>query len=375
MNKKKILFLFGTRPEAIKLAPVIRAFRDNRSFEVVCCSTGQHTELLDHVVTFFEIPVDHSLKVMKPNQTLSDLTACLVKAIDAMMQSVIPDLVVVHGDTTTSFCGALVGFYNRKPVAHVEAGLRTGNKFSPYPEEMNRTFNGYLADIHFAPTETAVANLARVGIHKNVILTGNTVIDALKFGLEKLNETNFSPSWRNKIDRTKRLILVTQHRRENFGHGIASILQALQKLAGRGDVQILFPVHLNPNVRNPIFNMLGSHPHILLLEPLPYVELLWCMNQCEFIITDSGGIQEEAPAMRKPFLVTREFTERPEAIDCGAGFLVGTDHERIIELAERLLIDMNFYQSCTRLKNPYGDGKASERILNFISTRYWNAKT
>lgn len=364
--KKKILFVFGTRPEAIKLSPVIKTFLTDDTFEIISCSTGQHNEMLQQVVSFFELAVDINLQVMKPNQSLAGLTADIIRNLEPVLNSVSPDLVMVHGDTTTSFCGALTSFYNRIAIGHVEAGLRTDNRYSPFPEEMNRTFNGYLSNLHFAPTQKAVDNLVQANIKQNVFLTGNTVIDALNLGLSKLEKINYAPPWSNQLDANKRLILVTQHRRENFGEGITSILNALLKISERTDVQIVFPVHLNPAVRDEVYKILSCHPNILLLDPVPYADLLWCLRYSFMIITDSGGIQEEAPSLGKPFLVTREFTERPEAIECGAGFLVGTDSNEILKYTERLLDDFKFYSTFKNILNPYGDGLASQRILNAV---------
>ncbi|GAB1444904.1 UDP-N-acetylglucosamine 2-epimerase (non-hydrolyzing) [Flammeovirgaceae bacterium] len=363
---KKILFVFGTRPEAIKLAPVIKLFKKENDFDVKCCSTGQHQQLLEMVLAFFNIKVDFDLGVMEPNQTLGKLTSKIIDGLDLVLKKFSPDLVVIHGDTTTSFCGALTSFYNKIPVAHVEAGLRTNNKYSPFPEEINRALNGYLSTIHFAPTKGAVANLEAVKIVSNVILTGNTVVDSLQMGLTRLKELDYLPIWHNRVAANKRMILVTQHRRENFGKGIHSILQALLQISQRNDVQILFPVHLNPNVSSIVKELLSGNENIVLLEPLGYADLLWSMQKCSFIITDSGGIQEEAPSLGKPFLVTRETTERPEAIESGAGFLVGTNTSKIVDYSTRLLDDTSFYQASVNTINPYGDGNASSRILRFV---------
>ncbi|MBX2943813.1 MAG: UDP-N-acetylglucosamine 2-epimerase (non-hydrolyzing) [Cyclobacteriaceae bacterium] len=364
--KPKILFLLGTRPEAIKLAPVIKIFKDDSSFIVKCCSSGQHREMLNQALDFFNIDIDFDLKVMKHNQSLGLLTSNIIKRFDAVLSNFAPDLVFIHGDTTTSFCGALTCFYKKIPIAHIEAGLRTNNRFSPFPEEMNRVFNGYLSTIHFAPTKQAVLNLAEAKVSENVILTGNTVVDSLQFGLSRLKELNYEPVWKSIVDPNKRMILVTQHRRENFGDGIDSILNAILTLSEREDVQILFPVHLNPNIRDKAYQLLSERQNIHLLPPMIYPDMLWSMEKCYFIITDSGGIQEEAPTLAKPFLITRGTTERPEAIDSGAGYLVGNDFHKIMTFSMRLLDDEKFYSSCINIKNPYGDGLASERIHKFI---------
>jgi UDP-N-acetylglucosamine 2-epimerase (non-hydrolysing) len=369
---KKILFLFGTRPEAIKMAPVIHEFKRDSSFVTVCCNSGQHKEMIEPVIDFFELQIDYELNVMKPDQNLSKLSASLLSGVDELLNKIKPDLILIHGDTTTSFCGALAAFYNKVPIGHIEAGLRTHDKFSPFPEEMNRNFSGYLSNIHFAPTKKASDNLHAEGITNHVYLTGNTIVDALHLGLQKLKERNYTSGLLKLIDQSKKQILVTQHRRENFGESLHEILEALLALASRSDVQIIFPVHLNPNVRTQVNAMLKDHPSICLVEPLSYPDLLWIMNRCHFIITDSGGIQEESPSLKKPFLVTREVTERPEAIESGAGFLVGSDKEKIISLSVRFLEDSDFYHACVAGKNPYGEGDASSKILKAVK-EFWGA--
>jgi UDP-N-acetylglucosamine 2-epimerase (non-hydrolysing) len=368
---KKILFVLGTRPEAIKMAPVIRQFIQNGEFEVVTCNTGQHSTMLDQVIEFFDITIDYNLKVMIPGQSLAQLTTNLMVKIDQLLGTIKPDLVFVHGDTTTSFVAALTSFYHQIKVAHVEAGLRTYNKWSPFPEELNRTFNGHISDIHFAPTSAAVQNLKKAGIQKKVVETGNTVIDALQLGLDILKQKRLIPNWANKLKENKKLILVTQHRRENFGKGLSNVLDALLVLANRNDVQVVFPVHLNPKVQQIVYEKFNNNNNILLLSPLPYPELIWIMSKCYMIITDSGGIQEEAPTLNKPFLVTRDTTERPEAIDSGAGVLVGTDYHRILSTGNKLLNDKKFYNECSKVENPYGDGLASNRILQY-TTLFFN---
>lgn len=363
---KSVLFVFGTRPEAIKLAPVINKFKQGGLFKVLCCSTGQHKEMLDQVVHFFNIHLDYELHLMQHNQTLSEITARLIESLSKVYTGAKPDLVVVHGDTTTSFCAALTAFYHQIPAAHIEAGLRTGDKRAPFPEEMNRTFNGYLCSLHFAPTQMASDNLKLERITQNVHITGNTIVDAVHSGLKQLAEGSFTPSWSKELNPTKKKILVTQHRRENFGDRMDQVFRALKQIADRGDVQIVFPVHLNPKVKEAVLALLSNHPAILLLDPLPYPDLLWMMQHCDLIITDSGGIQEEAPSLGKPFLVTRDVTERPEAIRQGNGFLIGADLDLLVKRTSELLDDQQFYLAAAKAGNPYGDGHASERIHDAV---------
>ncbi|MDR2408034.1 MAG: UDP-N-acetylglucosamine 2-epimerase (non-hydrolyzing), partial [Bacteroidales bacterium] len=319
---KKIIFIFGTRPEAIKMAPLIKVFlQHSNSFEIKVCVTAQHREMLDQVLSFFEITPDYDLNLMRPGQNLFQLTADVIIGLKPILEEFVPDIVFVHGDTTTSFLAALAAFYAGTKVAHVEAGLRTYNKQAPFPEEMNRQITSRITDYHFAPTETAKQNLLSEGISENnIVVTGNTVIDALLWAQEKLK--NYSDDeirkLENIVDTTKKLILVTGHRRENFGEGFLNICQAIKQVAGTyNDVQIIYPVHLNPNVQKPVYELLSNLSNVKLIPPLAYPAFVWLMNKSYLILTDSGGVQEEAPSLGKPVLVMRETTERPEAVQAG----------------------------------------------------------
>jgi UDP-N-acetylglucosamine 2-epimerase (non-hydrolysing) len=370
---KKILLLFGTRPEAIKMAPLLFAFNKlPESFEVKVCITAQHRHLLDQVIDFFGIKVDYDLDLMRPGQDLHSLTSDIITSTKTIFESYAPDLVLVHGDTATSMAAALSAFYLRIPVGHVEAGLRTFNKYSPFPEEINRCITSKIADFHFAPTSGSQNNLIAEGIPQDtIILTGNTVIDALKLGLEKINSR--TPLSIDKLTRTipfrRPFILVTGHRRENFGEGFISICQALRQIALTLDVDIIYPVHLNPNVQGPVFEYLSNISSVFLIEPQPYESFIWLMSKCKLIITDSGGVQEEAPTLGKPVLVMRDTTERPEAVTAGTVILVGTDYEKIVNVTTQLLLDDNQYNIMSLANNPYGDGEASNRIVDFIRTK------
>ena len=368
---KNILFIFGTRPEAIKLAPLIKEFEkypDQFSMDV--CSTGQHREMLNQVLGFFEIQPTYELDVMKPDQGLSGLTQAVLEGVSGVLHQKDFDYLYVQGDTTTAFAGALAGFYAGVNVCHVEAGLRTYNKQAPFPEEANRQLVSRIADIHFAPTKTAQQHLISEGIDPETIhITGNTVIDALFWGIEKLKsyESPEIEELQNLIHPDKKIVLVTGHRRESFGQGFEDMCQAMLEIANREDVQIIYPVHLNPNVQEPVKRLLGGHPNITLIDPLSYPAFIWLMNQCFLILTDSGGIQEEAPSLGKPVLVMRETTERTEAIEAGTAILVGTDPEKITEEVYRLLENPTFYDAMSGLENPYGDGTASRKIVQIDS--------
>ncbi len=369
-----ILFVFGTRPEAIKLAPLIFEFgKAGSQHRIEICSTGQHREMLDDVLNFFGISPNYDLNLMKPNQSLHELTSGLLEGIRRVVDKVSPDMVFVQGDTTTAFCAALSAFYEKIPVAHVEAGLRSFDKYSPFPEEMNRLLLSRLATYHFAPTERALENLERERIVSNVYLTGNTVVDALYRGLEIIDSNrrlkeeieDYFGSVLNDTD--SRVILVTAHRRESFGKPFESICRALKKIALEFEgVEVVYPVHLNPNVRGPVFEILGGIRNIHLIEPLSYPYLIWLMRRSYLILTDSGGIQEEAPSLGKPVLVMRNVTERTEGIEAGVSVLVGTDEERIFNETARLLEDKTTYDSMRRAADLYGDGKASERIREIV---------
>lgn len=360
---KKILLCFGTRPEAIKMAPVYHQLQKS-DFEVKVCVTAQHREMLDQVLNFFEIVPNYDLGLMKPNQTLNNLSASILLEIDKVLATENPDLVLVHGDTTTSSMVALAAFHRNIKVGHVEAGLRTYNKNSPFPEEINRQITGRIADYHFAPTVLAQQNLAQEGVDsKSVTVTGNTVIDALLWTAKKL-DNGFQNEKITELEKLlhKKVILVTGHRRESFGKGFANICDALLEIA-KNDVQIVFPVHLNPNVQEMVHSKLAKNSNIHLLEPVDYPVLVWLMQKATLIISDSGGIQEEAPTFNKPILVTREVSERPEGVEKGFSTLVGTDTNLIVERANYYL--QHAFHS--NHKNPYGDGTASQKIVNFLS--------
>jgi len=371
----KILLIFGTRPEAIKLCPVVRRLREEPDkFDVKVCATAQHREMLDQVLQAFDVKPDHDLDRMLPGQTLFQSTSRILAGLEKVLDVEQPDMVVVQGDTTTTLCGALAGFYARVPVAHVEAGLRTGDLGQPFPEEMNRVLTSRIAALHFAATEQAAANLRSEGIPpESISITGNTGIDAVLYvrnGLERV--VLKGPDW-SMLDPTKRLIVVTAHRRESFGDGFERICRALAKIADRGDVQLIYPVHPNPNVLGPVHRHLEGHPSVRLIEPQSYVPFVDLMRRAYLLITDSGGVQEEGPSLGKPILVLREKTERPEAVAAGTVKLVGTDEERIVAEATILLEDRQAYDCMARTHNPYGDGKASgriaERLHAFLSDR------
>jgi UDP-N-acetylglucosamine 2-epimerase (non-hydrolysing) len=369
----RILFIFGTRPEAIKMAPLILEARKDPFFDVRVCVTGQHREMLRQVLDFFEIRPDFDMDIMRPNQSLFDVTCSIIKSMENVLNSERPDLVVVQGDTTTAFSGALSAFYGQVPVAHIEAGLRSGDKHSPFPEEMNRALAGRLSDFHFAPTDRAADNLGREGINKNVWVVGNTVIDALFLGLDlirKSDERSYAGSF-SFIDFSKRIVLVTGHRRESFGKPFEDICYALKELADRHEnIEIVYPVHLNPNVREPVRRILKNGKRIHLLDPLHYPQMIWLMNRAYMVVTDSGGIQEEAPSLGKPVLVMRDVTERIEGIEAGTCRLVGTDRKTIVEEAHELLTDFNKYDKMAKSVNPYGDGKSAGRILAIIRQNF-----
>ena len=372
---KKISLIFGTRPEAIKLCPLVTALRDHPTLSPHVCVTGQHREMLDQVLQVFEVEPDVDLKLMRPNQTLAGLTSRAIAAIDEYLNQHKPDMVIVQGDTTTVLCAALCGFYHKIPVGHVEAGLRTWNRHSPFPEEINRTLATRLADLHFAPTETSRQNLLREEVPEDrIIVTGNTVIDALLIASEKVKATPPEipglPAHVTNGDCSAPLVLITGHRRENFGTGFDNICQAIAELAERfPDAHFVYPVHLNPNVRGPVFSALAKHPNIHLIEPLGYLPFVALMDRATLVLTDSGGVQEEAPSLGKPVLVMRDTTERPEAVEMGTVKLVGTDVQAIIRNVARLLTDEKAYAAMANAVNPYGDGKATGRILTALEER------
>ncbi len=367
----KNLIVFGTRPEAIKMAPLVKAFqKETEIFETRVCVTAQHREMLDQVLDFFEIKPDYDLDLMKPNQNLYSLTSDIFLGLKPILEEFKPDYVYVHGDTTTTMATSIAAFYSGAKVCHVEAGLRTHDKYSPFPEEMNRQVTGRIADIHFAPTVTSKENLLSENIADSTILiTGNTVIDALLQSSNKVNtiQNEEIELLKTTVDFTKKIILVTGHRRENHGDGFISICAALKEIAvSNPDVQIIYPVHLNPNVKGPVYEILGDVANIKLIAPLAYPAFVWLMNQSTLIITDSGGVQEEAPSLGKPVLVMRDTTERPEAVEAGTVILVGTDKNKIVDECNSLLNNTERYQMMSALHNPYGDGKACERIVNYI---------
>ncbi|RCK77772.1 MAG: UDP-N-acetylglucosamine 2-epimerase [Candidatus Ozemobacter sibiricus] len=362
---KRLLFVLGTRPEIIKLAPVIRCARATPGLEAVVVHTGQHRELAAEMFQVFDLRPDHDLAVMEPDQTLFSVSARILDGLARVFQQETVDLVVVQGDTTSAFLGALAGYYSHIPVAHVEAGLRTNDKFSPFPEEMNRRLAGTLADLHFPPTARARANLVREGVaDRRILVTGNTVIDALLWALELPHTPSAAIP---DLKPGERLVLVTTHRRESFGEPHLRVFRALRELVDRfPEVRLLFPVHPNPNVRAQVGTHLGDHPRIHLCAPLGYLDFLHAMKRSFFLLSDSGGVQEEAPTLKKPVLVLRDVTERPEGLESGALQLVGTDPEKILGAATALLTDPAAYAAMTKNPNPYGDGKASERIIERI---------
>ena len=368
--KKKNLIIFGTRPEAIKMAPLVQEFKKNNNFETRVCVTAQHREMLDQVLAFFNITPDYDLDLMKPGQNLYGLTATIITKLQPILEEFKPDFVYVHGDTTTTMASSIASFYSGAKVCHVEAGLRTFNKWAPFPEEINRSITGRVADYHFAPTEIAAQNLRNETVKEEAIcITGNTVIDALETSVKRLDtyENKEIISLKNILDKNKKLILVTGHRRENHGEGFIRICNALKEIAENNtDVQIIYPVHLNPKVLNPVHEILDNIANINLIKPLSYPSFVWLMNQSYLIITDSGGVQEEAPSLGKPVLVMRETTERPEAVDAGTVILVGTDQQLIVDKAEMLLKDSSKYNEMSQLHNPYGNGTASQQIVTFI---------
>jgi UDP-N-acetylglucosamine 2-epimerase (non-hydrolysing) len=352
------------------MAPLVRELKNHtRDFAVKVCVTAQHRQMLDQVLTFFEITPDYDLDLMKKDQTLYTLTADILLRMKAVLEDFSPDFVFVHGDTTTSMATSLSCFYYGAKICHVEAGLRTHNKHAPFPEEINRVITGRLADYHFAPTEQSKQNLLVENIPPaNIVVTGNTVIDALFLGLNQITTRSYPAidALRDRLNSNLPIVLVTGHRRENFGDGFISICNALKRIAQSNAAQIIYPVHLNPNVQTPVSNILGNVANVMLIEPLAYPEFIWLMNQSKLIITDSGGIQEEAPSLGKPVLVMRDVTERPEAVDAGTVILVGTDEDRIVSEALALLSSEEKYLSMSKLHNPYGGGKACARIAEFM---------
>jgi UDP-N-acetylglucosamine 2-epimerase (non-hydrolysing) len=369
---RKVLTIFGTRPEAIKMAPVVTRLARTPGLVSRVCVTAQQRQMLDQVLEAFGIVPDHDLGLMREGQSLTDVLVGVLRGLEPVLAAECPDLVLVHGDTSTTLGASLAAYYRRIPVGHVEAGLRTGNIYSPWPEEVNRRLTAGVATHHFAPTDKARQNLLREGIaDERIVVTGNTVIDAL---LEMVARLDADAALRSRLDArfgfldpSRRLVLVTGHRRESFGEGFENICRALSDLAGRGDVEILYPVHLNPNVQEPVRRVLGGAAGVHLVEPLDYVPFIHVMRRAHLVLTDSGGIQEEAPSLGKPVLVMRDTTERPEAVEAGTVRLVGTDRARIVAEASRLLDSAADYETMSRAHNPYGDGKAAGRIVETIT--------
>ncbi|UQY43940.1 non-hydrolyzing UDP-N-acetylglucosamine 2-epimerase [Mixta hanseatica] len=368
----KVLTVFGTRPEAIKMAPLVHALAHDDAFDARLCVTAQHREMLDQVLHLFALTPDYDLDIMRPEQGLTEITSRILEGLKGVFSSFRPDVVLVHGDTTTTLAASLAAFYHRIPVGHVEAGLRTGNLYSPWPEEANRKLTGHLATWHFTPTEYSRRNLLRENLpDSQIFVTGNTVIDALFWVRDRiLSDRQHDASLAARypfLDATKKLILVTGHRRESFGDGFERICSALATLARQHpDIQIVYPVHLNPNVSEPVKRILSGIDNIILIEPQEYLPFVWLMNRAWLILTDSGGIQEEAPSLGKPVLVMRETTERPEAIDAGTVRLVGTSEEKIVAEVTRLLTHEDAWQAMSHAHNPYGDGHACARILQAL---------
>lgn len=366
----KHIFIFGTRPEAIKMAPLIKAFQGHEGYHCTVAVTGQHREMLDQVLQFFNVAPDFDLNLMSKDQTLHEITARALTGLKGILDEFRPDNIFVQGDTTSALVGALAGYYDKINVSHIEAGLRSGNLYSPFPEEGNRLMIGRIANHHFAPTDQAVQNLRQEGTSNNVFKVGNTVIDALLLGLEIIkgkNQNDFYNFFKN-VDFNKRIILVTSHRRESFGGPFIETCNALKDIAAAfPDVQIVYPVHLNPNIKIPVHNLLSDVSNIHLIEPLSYPTLIWLINKAYLVLTDSGGIQEEAPTLGKPVLVLRDVTERIEGIEAGTAKLVGTNRQKIVEESRRLLTDQTHYLQMANAVNPYGDGTTSEQILNIFA--------
>lgn len=376
-KKKRILLVFGTRPEAIKMAPVVKEFQKHPDrFEIIVCVTAQHREMLDQVLRIFEIVPDFDLNIMQAGQDLTDVTTRVLTGMRDVLKKSKPDLVLVHGDTTTSMAATMSAFYQKIKVGHVEAGLRTYNMQSPWPEEMNRQVTDRICDYHFAPTELSKQNLIDEKIeHKKIFVTGNTVIDALLMAVEMIKSKNGLENQIIEIIKKegysfseRNYILVTGHRRENFGEGFLNICRALKEIAFQNPLlDIVYPVHLNPNVQKPVFDLLSDLPNVYLIAPLDYLPFVYTMQHSYIILTDSGGIQEEAPSLGKPVLVMRDTTERPEAVNAGTTMIVGTDYEKIVMKVSELLNNTSLYKKMAETHNPYGDGKASQRIVNSLS--------
>lgn len=380
---KKVLLVFGTRPEAIKMAPLVKKFQEDSEFQTIVCVTAQHRKMLDQVLDIFDIKPDYDLNIMKQGQDLYDITSRVLLGLRDVLNEINPDVVLVHGDTTTSTAAALAAFYKQIPVAHVEAGLRTNNIYSPWPEEMNRRITGRIATYHLAPTELSRQNLLKENVdNQNIIITGNTVIDALLWVVNKIkSDANLADTLQininnngydiDRIEDKRKLVLITGHRRENFGEGFRNICNAIKTLSIKyPDVDFVYPMHLNPNVRKPIAEIFGNDKdksgNTFFIEPLDYLNFVFLMEKADIILTDSGGIQEEAPSLGKPVLVMRDNTERPEALEAGTVKLVGTDYDKIINEVSELLDNEESYNKMSKAVNPYGDGSACKRIVDFL---------
>jgi UDP-N-acetylglucosamine 2-epimerase (non-hydrolysing) len=376
----KIVSIFGTRPEAIKMAPVVKRLEEDSQIEQIICTTGQHREMLDQVLSAFDIRPTIDLAVMQPGQTLAEVTSRILLGTTDVIRQTKPDLILVHGDTTTCMAASLAGFYEGVKIGHVEAGLRTGNMRAPFPEEANRSIVGRIADLHFAPTQQAKRNLLNEAVSlNNIYVTGNTVIDALFWMTEKIDRfseiywADFFPAhvYQKLINKTGPMILITGHRRENFGQGFLQLCDAIRTLAlAHPSWTFIYPVHLNPSVQEPVYGRLGDLANVHLISPMSYVPFVWLMNRSDLILTDSGGIQEEGPSLGKPVLVMRDVTERPEAVEAGTVKLVGMEAESIIANTELLLSDKNAYQKMAKAINPYGDGNATDRIVKAIKAHF-----
>lgn len=370
---QKILVVFGTRPEAIKLAPIIKLLEQDAQFNLKICVTAQHRQMLDQVLDLFEITPDFDLNIMRNNQTLTNITCSVLSELEPILKDFKPHWLMVHGDTTTTFSSSLAAYYQKIPVIHIEAGLRTGNIYAPFPEEINRKLTGCITQLHFSPTQTAKQNLLNEGISEdNIFVTGNTVIDALLYTVKKIEQNPIlSLQLKEKfkfLNPQKRLILITAHRRENFGEGFEHICEMIKQISFRKDIELVYPVHLNPYVQNIVFKHLNNIENIHLIEPLDYIPFVYLMKQAYLILTDSGGIQEEAPALGKPVLVMRETTERPEAVEQGTAILVGTNIEKTVKTCFNLLDNLQIYEQhrISYENNIYGDGKASEKIISIL---------
>lgn len=366
MKKIKVMTIFGTRPEAIKMAPLVNELKKDETIDTIVCVTAQHRQMLDQVLDIFKIVPDYDLNVMRDRQTLSQITSSVLNGIEKVIEDAKPDIVLVHGDTTTTFAGALAAFYKQTRIGHVEAGLRTGDKYSPFPEEMNRTLVGKMADLHFCPTSNNKNNLLKENINEDgIYITGNTVIDALKTTVN--SSYQFKTEELKGVDFNKRIILVTAHRRENLGEPMRNIFKAIKRIAEEyNDVEVVYPVHLNPAVKEPATEILGDIKNVHLIAPLDVQELHNLMDRSYMVMTDSGGLQEEAPALGKPVLVLRQETERPEAVEAGTVRMAGVDEENVYNLAKLLLDNKEEYEKMNKATNPYGDGKASMRIVEAI---------